>query len=118
MTKLKPVVTPVKEENGRVVSFEPDETHLLYQTLYCCPQCRGVAVGGWAFLTTITVPNHRHEKCPKCDSVMDWDAVDEDDKVSEKAFDDWFNANAVDGSLTMLNEQGTGYLQKGEADEA
>ena len=114
MVKLKPIKTPVKEENGHIVSFEPDKTHLLYQTLYCCPQCPGEAVGGWAIFATITVPNYRLEKCQCCDSVMDWDAIDEDDRADKKAFDAWFSKNAVDGTVTMLNEHGTGYLQKGE----
>ena len=108
---IKPVKMPVKEKDGTFVIFQPDKSHLVYQTLYFCPKCKNTAVGGWAIGQTIHCNVEREEKCPTCGNRMDWAAIDIDEENSDKAFDEWFNKHATNGSLTMLNEEGTGYLQ-------
>ena len=114
----QPKKVPIKTDDGgkTFYVFEPTPQNLVYQQAYICAACYAngisVAVGG--------IPNcgmyfghYQLEKCPVCEAPQDWAQANAEQEKSDVAFKVWFDENQENGIVSMINEQGTGFLQRG-----
>lgn len=107
----KPVQVVCKEIDGNFYVVERTPDMIVPRTVLCCGSCLKQSVS--IDMTHFADFNLTH--CENCGEEIDWEAHRADLEAKNKAFSDWFNENSTDGSLSMINEEGIGYLQEGWA---
>ena len=115
MTQPKKIPVRTRDGGKTFSNFEPTPKDLAYQKAYVCAACYDngelMAVGGTPSCG-IYFGYYQLEKCPICKLPQDWAQANAEEEQKTADFKKWFDENQVDGCVVMLNEQGTGYLQR------